>query len=155
MDETILVLVGTGDGGNDLLVEKMDEVAGLVGEEVIIQYGSGSYRPVNCEGFGFTGDLSELYDRARIVVSTDGAGRIFECLLAGKKLVLFVGDNKRGAHDLALKFSREGFCYACSDLGELRAFVDLAGKTMFREYVAPECFIGESIIDFLGDGVSP
>jgi len=152
VDETILVLVGTGEFGCDRLVKKMDEVAGELSELVVVQYGNGVYRPVNCLGFDFTGDLSELYDRARLVVSTDGAGRVFECLLRKLKLVLVVGGNDRGCHDLALKFSEEGFCYSCSDLSELRAFIDLAGKTRFREYVAPECLIGDRIVEFMGGG---
>lgn len=61
----------------------MDEIAGQIDEEVIMQIGHTTYKPVNAEYFSFLESFEEilrLNREARVVVSHAGAGSIVTAL---------------------------------------------------------------------------
>lgn len=86
----ILVTVGTHNQGFERLVSAMDELASELDEEVIIQYGSSAYIPVNAQGFQWTTSqqMQELTHRARVVVCHAAAGAILVTLMEKKPLVI-------------------------------------------------------------------
>jgi len=67
----IFVTVGMHTKGFDRLLKKMDELAGTVGEEVVMQIGHTSFRPTNAKWFDFTTEagIKEWCKKARVVVT--------------------------------------------------------------------------------------
>lgn len=79
----IFVTVGNHNQGFDRLIKKMDEIAGKTDEQVIMQIGYTTYKPVNAEYFSFLESFEEilrLNREARVVVSHAGAGSIVTAL---------------------------------------------------------------------------
>jgi UDP-N-acetylglucosamine transferase subunit ALG13 len=76
--------------GFERLVKQMDEVAGRIDEEVIMQIGGTRYTPRNAKYFGFATEqeIKELLSKARVVVGHGGVGTIVDVLQAGKPLVV-------------------------------------------------------------------
>ena len=81
----IFVTVGTTDF--DDLVRALDERAGELDDELVIQYGHGKYVPRNCEAFRFASSLDPYYEKADIVVSHGGLCTVMEACRKGLKLV--------------------------------------------------------------------
>jgi beta-1,4-N-acetylglucosaminyltransferase len=79
----IFVTVGNHYQGFDRLIKKMDEIAGKIDEDVVMQIGHTAYKPVNAEYFSFLDSFEEilrLNRDARVVVSHAGAGSIVTAL---------------------------------------------------------------------------
>jgi UDP-N-acetylglucosamine transferase subunit ALG13 len=77
------VTVGSHYQGFERLVKKMDEIAGRIDEEVVMQIGHTDYKPVNARFFDFLESFEEierLNREARVVVSHAGAGSILTAL---------------------------------------------------------------------------
>jgi UDP-N-acetylglucosamine transferase subunit ALG13 len=57
--------------GFDRLLKKMDQLAGTLGEEVVMQIGHTSFRPQNAKWFDFTTEvgIKEWCKKARVVVT--------------------------------------------------------------------------------------
>ena len=75
--------VGSHYQGFERLVKKMDEIAGRIDEEVVMQIGHTDYEPVNAKFFDFLESFEEierLNREARVVVSHAGAGSILTAL---------------------------------------------------------------------------
>lgn len=75
--------VGSHYQGFERLVRKMDEIAGKMDEEVVMQIGHTEYKPVNTRYFEFLESFEEierLNREARVVVSHAGAGSILTAL---------------------------------------------------------------------------
>lgn len=72
----ILVTVGTTKFYR--LIKKMDEIAGKIDENVIMQIGYTNYKPINAEYFDFINQskMKELNQKARLVVCHGGVGAI-------------------------------------------------------------------------------
>lgn len=97
----IFVTVGMHSQSFDRLIKKMDEIAGKIDEEVIIQTGSSKYKPKNAKYFDFTDNFEniiELNSKARIVVCHGGAGTIITALDAGKPVIAVPRLKKYGEH---------------------------------------------------------
>ncbi len=79
----IFVTVGLHNQGFDRLIKKMDEIAGTIDEDVIMQIGHTNYTPKNATYFRFKDDFSEIVNlnkNARLVVCHGGAGSIIAAL---------------------------------------------------------------------------
>jgi beta-1,4-N-acetylglucosaminyltransferase len=96
----IFVTVGMHPGGFQRLVKQMDEVAGRIDEEVIMQIGGTKYTPRNAKYFGFATEqeMKELFRKARVVVGHGGVGTILDVLQEGKPLVVVPRLKKYGEH---------------------------------------------------------
>ena len=96
--------------GFERLIEKMDEVAGTINEEVVMQIGHTKYTPQNAKYFQFTTaeELKELCQKARVVV-THGAMTIIDALEQGTPVVAVPRLEKYGEHinDHQLYFVQE------------------------------------------------
>jgi UDP-N-acetylglucosamine transferase subunit ALG13 len=96
----ILVTVGTHDKGFERLVRAADELAAQVLEEVVIQFGSSQYIPMNAKCFRWASSeqMERLTGEARIVVTHAAAGAIILALLMGKPLVVVPRAWRYGEH---------------------------------------------------------
>lgn len=86
----IFVTVGNHYQAFERLISKMDEIAGKIDEQVIMQVGYTAYKPVNAQYFDFAGysKIKQLNNDARIVVSHAGVGSILTAL--GQKTHLII-----------------------------------------------------------------
>ena len=84
----IFVTVGMHNVGFERLVKKMDEIAGKIDEEVIIQKGYTRYEPKKAIFFNFVTEkeIKELSRKARVVV-THGAMSMIEALQQGSMAI--------------------------------------------------------------------
>ncbi len=84
----IFVTIGMHTAGFERLIGKMDELAGTINEEIIMQIGHTKYTPRNAEYFQFTTaeELKALCQEARVVV-THGAMTIIDALEQGTPVV--------------------------------------------------------------------
>lgn len=76
--------------GFERLVGKMDEIAGRIDEEVIMQIGETKYYPKHAKYFDFTTEqgIKELCKKARVVVTHGGVGMILDALHEGVAVVV-------------------------------------------------------------------
>jgi beta-1,4-N-acetylglucosaminyltransferase len=86
----ILVTVGNHVEPFDRLIKGMDELAGQIDEEVIMQTGHCTYEPNHARHFQFTSgkEMLELTKAARVQVCHAGSGSILIALRRGKPLVV-------------------------------------------------------------------
>jgi len=123
----ILVTVGTHSQGFSRLVRAMDEIAGWIEEEVVMQIGATTYIPRNARHFEFTSqeEMDRLNQEARVVVTHAGAGSIITGSRYGKPLIVMPRLAKHGEviddHQLELAeaLSRTGRVFAVHDGKEL------------------------------------
>ncbi len=85
----IFVTVGTHPGGFSRLIRRIDEIAPLLKEEIIVQRGFTKYIPKNVKYFDFVPDLSPYFQKARIVI-THSATSLIEFVFATQKPVITV-----------------------------------------------------------------
>ena len=85
----ILVSVGTHVRGFERLVQKMDDIARKIEEEVIIQIGNTAYEPKYAKYFKFKSyqEIEQLIKEARVIVCHGGAGTILLALKQGKTVI--------------------------------------------------------------------
>jgi beta-1,4-N-acetylglucosaminyltransferase len=95
----IFVTVG-GMHAFDRLVIAVDDIAGGLDEQVVMQVGSTDYVPANCEHFRFltADEMQKLYARARVVICHAGIGSILTALQYNKPLILVPRLKKYGEH---------------------------------------------------------
>jgi beta-1,4-N-acetylglucosaminyltransferase len=145
----IFVAVGTTDF--NALIEKMDELAPSLSDEVIMQIGNGQYIPKNCQYFRFAPSLEPYYDNATLVVSHGGRGITMEVLERGKKLISVENTTCHGGHqrDLLSTLAEERYLIWCQDLDELLKALESVRYYEFKRYGTPECEIHTVIKEFL------
>ena len=87
----ILVTVGTGNVyGFDRLIRKMDEIAGVIDDDVVMQIGCTKYEPKHCKYFRFIfkKDMDRLYADSKVVVCHAGIGSIISAMEFSKPTIL-------------------------------------------------------------------
>ncbi|MFC2153903.1 glycosyltransferase [Candidatus Altiarchaeota archaeon] len=107
----IFVTVGLHNQGFDRLVREMDELAGQIKEEVIIQRGASAYLPRNARFFDYCSreESEQLFQKARLVVCQAGIGSIITALKYEKAFVVVPRLKKYKEHnsDHQLEVARE------------------------------------------------
>lgn len=85
-------------GGFERLVRAMDEIAGKVEEEVIMQIGGTKYTPKNAKHFSFATEheIRELCRKARFVVMHGGVGTMLDIMQEGTPAVVVPRRKKYG-----------------------------------------------------------
>ncbi len=124
----ILVIVGLMYGFEQL-VKKMDEIAGTIDEEVVMQIGNTSYEPKNAEYFRFVSEeeIDRLYNNARVVVCHAGVGSILTALAHNKPTIVVPRKKKFGEHvddhqlEIARELEKEGRIIAVYDVWKLES----------------------------------
>jgi len=97
----IFVTVGVHKQGFDRLIRKMDEIAGAIDEDVIMQVGNTGYAPTNAQFFTFLNEyekILELNRNARVVVCHGGAGTIITALNQGTPVIAVPRLQEYGEH---------------------------------------------------------
>lgn len=94
----ILVTVGTHNKGFDRLIEAVDEAAGRLEEEVIIQRGCSQTVPRRCGSFRYCSQqrMAQLNQEARVVIAHAAAGSIILALQSGTPIVLVPRSKRYG-----------------------------------------------------------
>lgn len=91
--ESLLIFVTTGSGPLDFsrLVRKMDEIAGDLGEEIIIQKGFTPYETQSAKSFSFVPyeQALDFFKKAEVVVGHASAGPIMHAREFNKPLIVF------------------------------------------------------------------
>lgn len=129
----ILVVVGLHSQGFERLVKKMDEIAAMINDEVVIQLGHTKYTPKYAKNFHFTDNkgIEELYKKADIVVTHGGAGSIMKALMYKKQVIAVPRLSKYGEHkndhqlDIVNFFSKSGLLTAVYNINELEKNIRL------------------------------
>ncbi len=86
----ILVTVGTHYKQFNRLIEAMDQIAGEIEEQVVMQTGSSDYQVKNSVHFPFASyeNIVRYFDQARVIVAQAGAGTVLDVLSTGKPLII-------------------------------------------------------------------
>jgi UDP-N-acetylglucosamine transferase subunit ALG13 len=145
----IFVTVGTTE--NEKLVRYMDDFASTMNESVIIQIGRGKYKPQNCEYFDIKSSLNTYYKGASVVVGSGGVGTTFELLHQGKRFVAVSNTDIPDNHQEQIleKLSEQGYLIWCKNLENLERDIKHAKSYKFKQYVQPDCWIEQVILDNL------
>lgn len=86
----IFVTIGMHSIGFERLIKKMDEIAGRLKEEVIMQIGTTKYTPQNATYFRFKPypEIQRLCRRARVIVAHGGTGSVITALEQGTPIIV-------------------------------------------------------------------
>ena len=137
----IFVTVGTHYQGFERLIKKMDEIAGKIGDDVIMQIGYTKYEPRNARWFRFLEreeDILELYKKADVIVAHAGAGTLLTALSFGKPLVIVPRLKKFEEHvddqqlELAEALESMGKAIAVYDVEELEDAIKKAKSLRYK-----------------------
>ncbi len=145
----IFVTVGTTDF--DDLVRALDKLAPELDDELVIQYGHGTYEPKNCEAFRFAPSLEPYYANANVVISHGGLCTVMEACRNGLKLVGMANQDRFDDHqaDILAYMSGAGHMIWCRSFDDLPEAIATARKTTFAPYDSPECNIAETVQNYL------
>jgi beta-1,4-N-acetylglucosaminyltransferase len=146
-----LIFVTVGSTKFTDLIQRMDELAPSLGDEVVMQIGSGPYAPRNCKFFRYAASLDRYYDQADVIVAHGGLGTIVEVLERVKRLVCVVNPTTMDLHQehLLQIFAEKNYLLWCKGLDQLAAAIQQARNMQFARYQPPECHIHEVIKDYL------
>jgi Uncharacterized conserved protein len=94
----IFVTVGTHNEPFDRLIKKMDEIAGTIDEEIVMQLGCSQYKPLSASYFDYVDNLEfiELCQKSRMIISHAGVGTILTGIRLNKPLLLVPRLKKHG-----------------------------------------------------------
>lgn len=128
----IFVTVGTHDQGFERLIKKMDEIAGQIDEEVIIQVGYTDYEPENAEWFKFLSPhkIKGYYNNSRIIITHSGAGSLMDSITTGNIVITVPRQKKYNEHidnqqiDLAGKMEKTSKVMSVYDIECLESCIN-------------------------------
>lgn len=153
----IFVTIGT-QAPFDRFIKVVDEVSPLLGEDIVAQVYRLGYKPKHIKTINLLApdEFSELFSKARLIVSHAGMGTILSALRQHKPIIIFpriaaLGEH-RNEHQLATarKFKELGSVYVAMNEVELKELLlrkDLKPLADIGDYASPdlihsiECFI--------------
>lgn len=94
----IFVTIGTHPDQFDRLIRRIDEIAPLIKEEIIVQKGFTKYVPKNVKYFEFTDKMDEYYKNARLVIAQSATSLIEFILKYGKPVITVPREAKYKEH---------------------------------------------------------
>ena len=127
-----MIFVAVSNFAFERLVRKMDDIAGHINEEVIMQIGETKYHPQHAKYFNFTSEqeIKDLCRRARIAVTHAGVGMILDALQEGVPVMVVPRLKKFGEviddHQLCLarELEKENKVSVVYDIDELEAALE-------------------------------
>lgn len=130
----IFVTVGTHYQGFERLITKMDEIAGRIDDEVIMQIGFTQYEPKNAKWFRFVKyeKMLELINESDIVICHGGAGTLLDSIRFNKPIIIVPRLKKFGEvyddHELELAEALESArkAIAVYDIEKLESAIKMA-----------------------------
>jgi beta-1,4-N-acetylglucosaminyltransferase len=148
-----MIFVTVGTGKFEALVKEIDKIAPKLKEKVVVQIGSGNYKPKNCEWFKFAPNLQKYYKQANLIIAHGGPGTVFEILDTGKKFVACANrDRTDPQHQVefleAISKESASLLY-CEDIQNLLSYIIKARKFKFKKYQKPTCWIGDETAKFI------
>jgi beta-1,4-N-acetylglucosaminyltransferase len=131
------------------LIRKMDEVAGRLDEEVIMQIGSVPYEPRNAKHFSHTSYQESLsyFQNASLVIGHGGAGTILNALRFHVPIVVVPRSQRFGEHfddhqmELAQRLVGNELIKVVYDIEDLESAVKEMldrGKKVGKGMISPE-----------------
>ena len=115
----ILVLLGTQNNNFNRLLQALEDniKKGVIKDEVIVQAGFTKFQSSNMKIFSLIDKekLSELQDKADLIITHGGVGSIVSSLKKGKKVIVVPRLKKYGEHvnnhqlQIARRFKNEGY----------------------------------------------
>jgi UDP-N-acetylglucosamine transferase subunit ALG13 len=95
----IFVTVGTQDPF-DRLIKAVDEIAPMLGDEIVAQAFFGEYKPKNIKTIDFISpvEFSEYIDKAQLIIAHAGMGTIISATTKDKPIVVFPRKLSLGEH---------------------------------------------------------
>ena len=94
----IFVTIGTHPDQFDRLIRRIDEIAPLIKEEIIVQKGFTKYIPKNVKYFEFTDKMDEYYKNARLVIAQSATSLIEFIIKYGKPVITVPREAKYKEH---------------------------------------------------------
>lgn len=141
----IFVTVGNDYRSFHRLIKKIDEVAGMIDAEFIVQYGYSEYVPLKIEKkykFLDRGEYNKIFSNANLIISHAGIGTIIDTIHKKKKMILVPKQHKLGEHfnNHQLEIAREiegkyDNIKVLYEIDQLREEID---KMIKREVVFPK-----------------
>jgi UDP-N-acetylglucosamine transferase subunit ALG13 len=109
----------------------MDEIAGKIDEEAIMQIGETIYEPKNAKYFRFASkeEMDRLYEDARVIVCHAGVGSILTALEHGKPVIAVPRREKYGEHvdnhqlEIAGEMEKEGRITVVYEIKDLESVI--------------------------------
>ena len=125
----IFVTVGTHNQDFTRLLKEIDEIAGRMDEEVIIQSGNTTLvlKNAKCFDFASRNDLKRLNKEARIIITHGGAGSIIFALQFNKPTIVVPRLKRHGEHindhqlELTKELERSNKILGVYDIGDLES----------------------------------
>jgi beta-1,4-N-acetylglucosaminyltransferase len=147
----VVIFVTVGHTDFDALVQEMDRLASGLGEEVLMQIGSGRYEPRHARYFRYAPALEPYMAQADLVVCHAGLGVIVEALGLGKRVVCVPNPATYHGHQASLAeiFSRDGHLIWCRRVQDLSGALEQARTFTPVPYHPPPCRIHEIIHAYL------
>jgi UDP-N-acetylglucosamine transferase subunit ALG13 len=147
----IFVTLGSAVKGIEFtrLINKMDEIAGKMDEEVIMQIGTVPYEPKNAKYFRYASYLENLsyFQKASLVVGHGGTGTILNALRFQIPIVVVPRRHHYGEHvddhqvELAQRLVGNELIKVVYDIEDLESAVREMlhrGKEVDKEMISPE-----------------
>lgn len=125
--------------GFDRLIKKMDDIAGTMSEEVIIQIGNTTYEPKNAKYFRFAprDHVNKLYASARIIVCHSGVGSIITALEYCRSIIVVPRLKIYGEHiddhqiEIAKELEMRGIVTVVYNTEDLKKVIDTISGASF------------------------
>ena len=123
-----MIFATVGTTSFDPLIKKIDDfvLTGKINEEVIAQIGEGKYSPRHINHFRYVKSLDNIIDKARIVITTGGAGTVFECLAKNKNIISIENTKVSGSHqkELLYKLHKDGHIIWCRNMDKIPNYIE-------------------------------
>ncbi|HRV96128.1 MAG TPA: glycosyltransferase [Anaerolineae bacterium] len=145
-----MIFVAVGTTSFDTLIKAVDELCLNWSEKVVMQIGTGSYEPKNCDYFRFAPSLTPYYEQASVVISHGGVGITTEVLQFPRPLVAVedVTHPERHQQEILIALSQAKNLVWCQNLQTLPAAIEQA-RTQLDPYVKPDCYIHTVVDQFI------
>lgn len=153
----IFVTLGTQKFQMNRLVEAVDKIASMLKEDVFIQTGSSTFKPVNCEYKDFldAAEFNEHVSNCTVLITHAGVGSIMTGINAKKPVIVVprlahfhehVDDHQT---EIAEAFASKKCVIYCKDLQKLSAYIDKCKTFKFEPYVVRGGKIEDIVLNFL------
>jgi beta-1,4-N-acetylglucosaminyltransferase len=108
------------------LAGKVDEIAGRMDEEIIIQYGYTGYPFKNVKAYKFlsSNEMERYVNNAAFIISHGGYGTLSECIKKNKKAIAVPrgqGEHNHSQEELVKALEEEGYIIGVYDINDLEA----------------------------------
>lgn len=153
----IFVTLGTQKFQMNRLVEAVDKAALKIKEEIFIQTGSSTYKPVNCQYKSFldSEEFNEYIKKCSVLITHSGVGSIMSGINLRKPVIVVPRLAQFHEHvddhqiEIAEAFASKKCVIYCKDLEKLTAYIEKSKKFKFEPYIVRGGKIEDIVMDFI------